>query len=105
MGPSVLVMLLLLVTGLLCSCYAKKAEDDNVITRRPCRHLVQESLQILTSLPCSDISAPDQQLLHKVHRYSQGRKQQKQVAEVVQKQQESKVEETQPHRAWLVEHF
>ncbi|KAM7305484.1 ubiquitin carboxyl-terminal hydrolase isozyme L5 [Ixodes scapularis] len=26
-----------------------------------------DSLQILTSLPCSDISAPDQQLLHKVH--------------------------------------
>ncbi|KAG0421521.1 hypothetical protein HPB47_018435 [Ixodes persulcatus] len=61
-----------------------------------------ESLQILTSLPRW---LPDQQLLHKVHRYSQGREQQKQVAEMVRKQQESKVEETQPHRAWLVEHF
>ncbi|CAN7974758.1 unnamed protein product [Ixodes persulcatus] len=33
MGLSALAMLLLLVTGLLCSCYAKKAEDDNLISR------------------------------------------------------------------------
>lgn len=62
--------------------------------QRPCRHLVQESLQILTSLPTW---LPDQQLLHKVHRYSQGREHQKQVAGMVRKQQESKVEET----AWV----